>query len=69
MASFAKLKNAIPGVLKATGSDITLRFVTIGDYNETNGTVSESNTDVSVKALVGATLASCLTGLVAGLFV
>ena len=52
MASFAKLKNAIPGVLKATGSDITLRFVTIGDYNETNGTVSESNTDVSIKALV-----------------
>ena len=25
--------------------------------------------DVSIKALVGATLASCLTGLVAGLFV
>lgn len=52
MASFAKLKNAIPGVLKATGSDITLRFVTIGDYNETNGTVSKSNTDVPIKALV-----------------
>ena len=52
MASFAKLKNAIPGVLKATGSDITLRFVTIGDYNETNGTVSENNTDVLIKALV-----------------
>jgi hypothetical protein len=52
MASFAKLKNAIPGVLKATGSDITLRFVTIGDYNETNGTVLESNADLLIKALV-----------------
>jgi|TARA_R100000152_G_C6600043_1_gene57489 hypothetical protein len=52
MAGFTKLKNAIPGVLKATGSDITLRFVTIGNYNETNGTVSESNTDVNIKALV-----------------
>lgn len=52
MAGFTKLKNAIPGVLKTTGSDITLRFVTIGDYNETNGTVSESNTDVNIKALV-----------------
>ena len=52
MAGFTKLKNALPGVLKATGSDITLRFVTIGNYDETNGTVSESNTDVNIKALV-----------------
>ena len=52
MAGFTKLKNAIPGVLKATGSDITLRFVTLGSYNESTGTLTESNTDVSIKALV-----------------
>jgi len=52
MASFAKLKNAIPGVIKATGSDIVLRFVTLGTYNKSTGSVTESNTDVPIKALV-----------------
>ena len=64
MAGFAKLKNAIPGVLKATGSDVTLRFVTIGDYNETNGNVSESNTDVTLKALVDNISSSEVSGLI-----
>ena len=52
MASFAKLKNAIPGVIKATGSDIVLRFVTLGTYNQSTGSVTESNTDVTIKGLV-----------------
>ena len=52
MASFAKLKNAIPGVIKATGSDIVLRFVTFGTYNQSTGSVTESNTDVTIKGLV-----------------
>tara|TARA_R100001510_G_C7606076_1_gene171172 strand:+ start:552 stop:908 length:357 start_codon:yes stop_codon:yes gene_type:complete len=52
MVKFNKLKNAIPGVLKATGRDITIRFVTTGDYNENTGSVIESNTDELVKALV-----------------
>ena len=64
MAGFAKLKNAIPGVLKATGSDVKLRFDTIGDYNETNGTVSESNTDVTLKALVDNISSSEVSGLI-----
>ena len=46
------LKKAVPGILKATGSDVTIRFVTVGNYNTSSGAVSESNTDVTVKALV-----------------
>ena len=46
------LKKAVPGILKATGSDVVIRFVTVGSYNTSTGAVSESNTDVTVKALV-----------------
>ena len=45
-------KNAVPGLFKATGSNIILRFVTVGSYNESTGSVVESNTDVTIKALV-----------------
>ena len=46
------LKKAVPGILKATGSNVVIRFVTVGSYNTSTGAVSESNTDVTVKALV-----------------
>ena len=46
------LKKAVPKILKATGSNVVIRFVTVGSYNTSTGAVSESNTDVTVKALV-----------------
>lgn len=53
MASIGNaFKKAVPGILKATGSDVTIRFVTVGTYNTTTGVAAESNTDVTVKALV-----------------
>ena len=53
MASIGNaFKKAVPVILKATGSDVTIRFVTVGTYNTTTGVAAESNTDVTVKALV-----------------
>ena len=35
------LKKAVPGILKATGSDVVIRFVTVGSYNTSTGAVDD----------------------------
>ena len=58
------LKKAVPGILKATGSNVIIRFVTVGSYNTSTGAVSESNTDVTIKALVEAVTRSEVNDLI-----
>ena len=46
------LKKAVPGILKATGSDVIIRFVTVGSYNTSTGKAQEFKNDIKIKALV-----------------
>ena len=52
MALASALRKAANKVLKAVGSDVTIRKVTTGTYNAATGKVGESTADTTVKGFV-----------------
>jgi len=52
MALADSLKKAASKVLKAVGGDVTVRRVTTGSYNTTTGSISETESDTTVKGLL-----------------
>ena len=52
MALVDSLRKATKKAIDKFGGDVTVRIVTVGAYNTTDGTASESNSDTTVKGVL-----------------
>ena len=52
MGIASSLVNVADKVISKFGGDVTIRFVAAGDYDTSDGTVAETNTDSEVKGIL-----------------
>lgn len=52
MALVDSLRKATKKAIDKFGGDVTVRIVTVGAYNTTDGTASESNSDTTIKGVL-----------------
>jgi len=64
MALADSLGKAATNILKALGSDVTIRYVTSGTYNTTTGLSGETVSDTNVKGVIEAVSKSEANGLI-----